>query len=272
MNKTKSGFIFRIATLLTLAMTCKSACALPANPLTTVCGLFFRKMARQNQKRQNLAFGDQTNEISILWYPRSDLFSLGHTELAVGMNRYDLTAFISRPRSLEAARRNIELGGKGYVSFTLKISAAEYENLVSYLNTNLNKPMYRMCTGGVCQVLREKTNIDIPYPFSLSPSLNAAYLGLAKLMGSKRVTAYEFVGLRIKDNLFSKGYYLENMAVIGGPSIAGYVVFRFLIESGEWIGAIIPLVIFNDNTESEEDQPDTRGDFSEDESSPISLR
>lgn len=196
-----------------------------------------------------------TDQVEIIWYPKSELVVLSHTELKVGDVVYD--AFIhlkergSINESMEAAMR----GNKGFLRFKLAVTKEELQRLEDYINAHngINRG-FDSCVAGVCKVIKKNTGIIIPFPFDRVPSLNALYLTLMKTLGYKRILKVEYVGKNKLKNLLTLETPAELYTSYTAIKIAGFLIVYAIDAVDKVIRLVIPV---EEDDEEEKKNQDT---------------
>ena len=158
---------------------------------------------------RSLARPPTEDTVNILWYPKTLMQVYGTTKLQVGDRVYTLTGRDSRysdPHEMVAAWAAYGRGGRGYVAFGIKVSAEELASLKAALAEAPTRFYPDSCTEGLCNVLAQHTSLRFPWPFNLSPSLNALYLALRHHRGTGEVIDMHYVGSNLAQNFLSLGY------------------------------------------------------------------
>lgn len=181
-------------------------------------------------------------EVEIIWYPNSQYFPVTHTELVVdgtlwnGFFGYQMEG-VSVDRE-----RAAKIGGRGFLSFHLKVTDSELHRIQDYLKQNSGKFKLQSCVSALCKAVTKNSGIVIPFPFSKVPTLAVSYLGLVQKLGYKRVTKIEWVGQRKLSRFLSVQPFFESwMAYASGRLIVGFLISGF-DHAHRFIETLIPVL------------------------------
>ncbi len=137
----------------------------------------------------------------------------------------------------------------GYFSFEIRASQAQIDELKGFLEQRLRHD--ETCAGGTCLALSQMNILNIPFPFSRSPILQALYLSVLRMVPGSRVVSISFHGSRPFHSIFhSPDFYREvryplvDGALIAGAGVGGTLIARVVIRNaqGEEEEIIVPIV------------------------------
>jgi hypothetical protein len=135
------------------------------------------------------------DEVELIWYPKTGYVATSHTDIKIGETVYNAFLGIKLKRDFESTYNWAKSGkGKGFFRFKLAVTPAELHELKRFVKDPIHRRKLQTCIMGACRVLRENSDIDIPFPFSQVPTLNAIYLTVLQKLGNKRVLKVEYVG------------------------------------------------------------------------------
>lgn len=162
--------------------------------------------------------------VSYIYYPtqRENPF-IGHGELEIEGDSWTLTSFCVSRKPISRMIYSSTLG-EGFPFFRFKISVTPKQ--LSKLRNNVSKTRSCSCSYGALSSLSRNGKYSVPLPFSYVPSLSAAYLGTAKMLGSDRVKKIQFIGGES---------YMLNLS----KSAPGVVYELFLLLSTFFIAAAV---------------------------------
>ncbi|HVJ63780.1 MAG TPA: hypothetical protein VM901_00850 [Bdellovibrionota bacterium] len=166
-------------------------------------------MSTDRAAYRSLARPPNENTVNILWYPKTIMQVHGTTKLQVGERVYTLSGrdpSYSDSHEMISAWAAYGRSGRGYVAFGIKVSAEELASLKEGLTVVPTRYYADGCTEGLCNVLEQHTSLRFPWPFNLSPSLNALYLTLKHRRGTGEVIDLHYVGSNRAQNFLSLGY------------------------------------------------------------------
>ncbi|MBK9038081.1 MAG: hypothetical protein IPL83_02785 [Bdellovibrionales bacterium] len=181
-------------------------------------------------------------EVEIIWYPNSQYFPVTHTELVVDGTLW--SGFFGYQMEGESVDREraAKIGGRGFLSFHLKVTDSELHRIQKYLKENSGKFKLQFCVSAVCNAVTKNSGIVIPFPFSQVPTLAVAYLGLVQKLGYKRVTKIEWVGQRKLGKFLSIQPFFESwMAYAFGRLTVGFLISGF-DHAHRFIETLIPVL------------------------------
>lgn len=182
-------------------------------------------------------------EVQIIWYPNSDYFYISHVNIIVDKIVWDSNERNNVKSNEEATERSARGNGKGYLSFHLKVSPNEFQNISTYLRTSNDKLHGRNCSRGACYIVTKNSGIVIPFPFSQVPTLMASYLTLTKKMGYSRVTKIEWVGKKNLKQFLTIQPFAELVYTFIGGSVVGGLTFLGYDLAQNLIKTVVPVVL-----------------------------
>ncbi|MEW6057839.1 MAG: hypothetical protein AB1540_14620 [Bdellovibrionota bacterium] len=192
------------------------------------------------------------DSVELIWYPRAGYVLLSHYELGIDGKLYSALMGLEKKTTIEVATRAAKSGGKGFFRFKLRVTADELDRLKNYVDSNLNKPRFQMCVGGVCKVITKNTRAVIPFPFSKVPTLNAIYLTVAHKLGYSRIVGIEYVGKSAIRNLITTEIPYELWFTYQWAKPVGLAIVWAYNERNELIRLIVPI----ESNSSEEPESD----------------
>lgn len=181
-----------------------------------------------------------TNEVQIVWYPNSRYWVLSHLELAVDGTLWAADLNLTREGQLENRRIATRMGGRGFLSFHFKVTQFEFIKLRNDLQEGEGKYRLRTCSGGACHFLARNTGVNIPFPFSISPTLVAVYSTILKAAGSNRIEKIEWVGPKNWREFLT----IQPIVELGLAFSGGYAIVVTVIDKlGHPIRMLIPFIL-----------------------------
>lgn len=181
-------------------------------------------------------------EIEIIWYPNSKYFPVTHTEIVVDGTLWSGFFGYQMEGDSVDRERAAKTGGKGFLSFHLKVTDSELHRIQEYLKENSGKFKFQSCVSAACKAVTKNSGIVIPFPFSQVPTLAAAYLGVLQKLGYKRVTKIEWIGQRKLSKFLSVQPFFESLMLYGyGRLIVGFLISGFDHAHG-FIQTLIPVL------------------------------
>lgn len=185
-------------------------------------GLFGRLLQRGIQSRNQIKTEYVDDNVAIVWFPTTkDTFTT--TNLEVDNTVWGTQNHYYRKGSTETVQRFERMNNIGHFRFGLRVSEAELKKLRQILNqSSANKAT---CVDGACRALSEAGIQSIPFPANYTPTLNAIYTAVNRLVPGTRVRKVEFIGQNpMKSILGSKDFWTENGLVVGTVAASGFLV------------------------------------------------
>ncbi|MBN8541048.1 MAG: hypothetical protein J0L82_11725 [Deltaproteobacteria bacterium] len=186
------------------------------------------------------------SSVAIIWFPKTDnIYTTTNIEADDTIWGTQLGFYAKS--SVDAFKRLHRQKKTGHYRFAMRVSQPELEKLrLILLDTTTNNAT---CVGGTCNAFSKAGIQRFPFPVNLSPSLNALYLAVNRLIPGSRVTKIEFVGEQpLKTILSSKEFWSENAQALGvaasggvGAAIAGFVIVDVLDLNDEVKQLIVPI-------------------------------
>ncbi len=174
--------------------------------------------------------------VEILWWPKAFTKVVSHSDIMVDNQIYSPFFGLTKVGDLEKKYNRAKEGvGKVFFRYRLNLSPIEYSRIKEIVNdpSNFTEKKLQTCVGGACKMLRQNTDLSIPFPFSQVPSLNALYLYTLKKLGHKKIVSVEYVGPNLWQSLLTYEPIVE-VAALGGA-----------------IGGTIGLIVWSLNGEDE---------------------
>lgn len=196
-------------------------------------------------KREVMDYSDSGGEeVEVLWWPKAVTRVFGHTDIVVGKEIFSPFMGLTRVGDLDKKySRAISNRGKAFFRFKLNLTPDEHARIREFVDNpqNFKDRKIQSCVGGACRILRENTDLNIPFPFSQVPSLNAIYLMILKKLGHKKIVSVEYVHSGLWRTFTSYEPVVEILGVGAATAgTAGLIVWS-LNEDDEFEETIIPL-------------------------------
>lgn len=129
--------------------------------------------------------------VSLIYYPsQQEVSFLGHAELEVEGQSWTLMLYPNAKPLAKMIRSS--LSGTGYPFFRFDISVTP--NQLQELRKNVMTTKGPFCAIGALKALSRYGDYSVPFPVSLFPLASAAYLTVAKALGSRRIGQIQFYG------------------------------------------------------------------------------
>jgi hypothetical protein len=180
------------------------------------------------------------DEVELIWWPRAFTRVVTHTDIRIGEPLY--SAFLGMTKVGDFQRKyDRAIAGKGKVFFRFKLDVNhdQFLKLKEIVDdpTTFKRRKIQSCVGGACKMLREEGIINIPFPFSQVPTLNALYLIFLKRLGHKKILKVEYVGPSLMD-VFTK--YEPALEIAGVAGTIGLIVWS-INGHGEVEQTVVPV-------------------------------
>ncbi len=129
--------------------------------------------------------------VSYIYYP-STHYIFGHSEVEVEGRSWTLMRdFTFGSKSLSRMIQSSK-SGRGYSFFRFDIAVTP--NQLIEMRENVWKIRSIICSHGALRSLSRYGKYSVPLPLTITPFISAAYLMIAKKMGSKRIKQIQFFG------------------------------------------------------------------------------
>ena len=200
------------------------------------CNQLIKNFVKEPEKLPDYFNG----EVEIIWWPRAITKVITHTDIRIGSPIYSAFLGLSKTGDFHKKyARAISGEGKPFFRFKLAVSKEEFLRLKSIVDDadNYKKRRLQTCIGGACKMLRENTEINIPFPFSQVPTLNALYLMLLKRLGHKKILKVEYVG----PNAWQTFLKYEPVVELGLSATAVGLIVWSVNKYGEAEQTVIPI-------------------------------
>jgi hypothetical protein len=177
--------------------------------------------------------------VELIWYPKSGTIFTSHTDIQIDDTIYSAFLGVKERNTFKKAHASATRDNttRGFYRFRLAVSNDEYDNIKNFVADDLGKIRIQTCVSGACRILRNNSSINIPFPFSHVPTLNALYLTMLKKMGYKKIVQVDYFGPNALQNLLSRSVLIE---LSGVGAVIGLSVWA-INEYGVLEHLIVPI-------------------------------
>lgn len=213
-------------------------------------GFFGRLFQRPNQLKTEYV----DDNVAIVWFPTTkNTFTT--TNLELDKTVWGTQNGYSVKGSTESVQRFERLKDIGHFRFGLRVSESELHKLRLILYQSASNKA--TCVEGVCRALSDAGIQSVPFPANYTPTLNAIYTAVNRLVPGSRVRKVEFIGQNpLKSILGSKDFWTENGLLIGTLATTGIAigttgliaiaVIDTVDPNGKFSQIVIPIIFGDD--------------------------